>query len=282
MKKKNLTKKEKRKKFDKIVEDIKNVKIQGAQNIAKKSLFAYSLIPTKRSRKKLLSIRPTEPLMKNVLDKIEKGEGYEEIMSHFNETQGKINKFVLKLVKNKDVIFTHCHSSTVSKALINAKNKGKRFEVYVTETRPLYQGKKTARELSKAGIKTTFFVDSAAMIALTKNQQSKKANKFFLGADALLNKGVLNKVGSGMFTRIAWENKIPVHILADSWKYTKKKVKIEQRSFKEIWQKKPPKLKIKNPAFEFVPKKYIKTIVSETGVLTYDKFLKSVNTEKSK
>ncbi|MCH9032811.1 MAG: hypothetical protein IIB00_11220 [candidate division Zixibacteria bacterium] len=34
------------------------------------------------------------------------------------------------------------------------------------------------------------------------------------------------------------------------------------------------KLQIRNPAFELVPKKYIKAIVSELGVMKYDEFLK--------
>ena len=39
--------------FNKIARDIKSVKIQGARNIAKKALYAYNLIPTKDSKKKL-------------------------------------------------------------------------------------------------------------------------------------------------------------------------------------------------------------------------------------
>ena len=96
----------KKRAFNKIVKDIKEIKIQGARNIAKKALYAYSLIPTKASKKKLLSSRPTEPMMENVLDMTEK-KSYKEILKHFDEAQNKINKAVLKLIKNKDDIFTH-------------------------------------------------------------------------------------------------------------------------------------------------------------------------------
>ena len=58
----------KQKRFNQIVKDIQDVKIQGARNIAKKALYAYSLIPTKSSKKKLLSLRPTEPMMENILE----------------------------------------------------------------------------------------------------------------------------------------------------------------------------------------------------------------------
>lgn len=272
---KKISERGKRKRFNQIVKDIKEVKIQGARNIAKKALYAYSLIPKKRSKKKLLSLRPTEPLLRNVLDRIEK-QTYNEIMKHFKESQEKINKFTLRLIKNNDVIFTACHSSTVNDALVYAKKKGKKFEVYVPETRPLFQGRRTVIHLRKAKIKVTLFVDSAAMVALTKKQGTKKVDTFFLGADALLKKGIINKIGSGMFSHIAKENKIPLYIFADSWKFSSTKPKMEQRTFREVWKKSPPGVSIKNPAFEFVPKKDIKGIVSEFGILGYNEFLKRV------
>jgi len=230
------------------------LKIQGAREIAKKAVYAYSLVPTKKSKKKLLSLRPTEPLLRNVLEK-----NYQEVLEHFDFAQREVNKKVLKLIKNGDVIFTHCHSTTVVNALIYAKQKRK-FEVYVTETRPLFQGRKTFRELKKAGVKVTMFVDSAARIAMLKKQGTKKVNKVFFGADALQKNGVVNKVGSGMFARIAFENKIPVYVLADSWKFSKKEIKLEKRGFREVWKKFRG---IENPAFEFIEKKFIKKVVTE-------------------
>lgn len=265
----------KRRRFNEILKDIKEIKIQGARNIAKKALYAYSLIPTKISKRKLLSSRPTEPMMENVLDLAEK-KNYKEIMKHFDEAQEKINKFILELIKKNDVIFTHCHSTNVINALIYSKKKGKIFEVYNTETRPLFQGRKTAKELRKEGIKVTMFVDSALGVALSKEQGTKKVDKVFLGADALLRKGIVNKIGSEVIARIAKQEKIPVYIIADSWKFTKSKVPIEQRKLNEIWGRAPKNIKIKNPAFEFVDKKYIKGIVTELGLMTYGNFVRGM------
>jgi len=263
----------KKKRFDKIVNDIKCIKIQGARNIAKAALYAYFLIPTKSSKKKLLSSRPTEPMMENVLDLAEK-KSYKEILKHFDAAQDLINKFVLKLIKKNDVIFTHCHSTNVSKALIYAHKHGKKFEVYNTETRPLFQGRKTAKELRKAGIKVTMFIDSALGVALSKEQGTKKADKVFLGSDALLKDGIINKIGSEVVSQIAQNEKIPVYIIADSWKFTKSKVPIENRNLNEVWGRAPKKIKIKNPAFEFVPKKYITGIVTELGIMKYGEFVR--------
>ena len=267
----------KKKKFEKIIQDIRDVKIQGAGNVAKAAIIAYEIFPTSTSKKRLLEIRPTEPMLQNVLNHANKFSS-KEILSHFENSQKEINKNVLKIIKKNDLIFTHCHSSTVVESMVYAKNKGKNLEVYNTETRPLFQGRKTARDLRKAGIKTTMFVDSAAGVALSGEQGTKKPDKVFLGADALLKNGIVNKIGSEVICRIAKENKIPVYIISDSWKFSKKKVKMEQRSMKEIWssKKKSINFNIKNPAFEFVPKKYITGIVTELGVLKYSEFLKKV------
>lgn len=253
----------KRGRFEKIARDIREIKIQGARNIAKAALKAYSLFPSKSTKKKLLSLRVTEPMMEYVLDLAEQGKSLKQIRAHFDDAQNAINKKVFKLIKNSDVIFTHCHSTNVANALIYAKRHGKKFEVYNTETRPLYQGRKTAKQLRRAGIKVTLFVDSALGIALSKSQGTKRATKVFLGADALLKNGIINKVGSGVIARIAKQEKIPVYIIADSWKYTTRKIPIEQRALKEIWNRAPKGIKIKNPAFEFVEKKYITKVVTE-------------------
>ena len=270
----------KKRKVEKIISHIKSVKIQGARNIAKAALKAYCLLPTKEVKERLINARPTEPMLINTLNYFGKF-GKEKTLSHFDRAQNAINQFVFKLIKNNSIVFTHCHSTNVINALIYAKNNGKKFKVYNTETRPLMQGRKTSQDLKSAGIDVTEFIDSAARVALVKENRGDKlhADIVFLGADAILKAGVINKIGSGMFSEIAFDNHIPVYIVADSWKFSKKKVPIEQRALNEVWNKASEEIRIENPAFEFIPKKYIKGIVSELGVLPLHKFLDSA--EKS-
>jgi ribose 1,5-bisphosphate isomerase len=264
-------------KFNQICKDIKSVKIQGARNIAKAALNAYYLFPGSPSKKRLLSLRPTEPMLAYVLDLVDKLPK-EEILSHFDSAQNIINIEVCKLIKNNSIIFTHCHSSNVIQSLIYSKKKGKRFEVYNTETRPLFQGRKTAKELKNAGVNVTMFVDSAIKIALTKDQDKEEnthpVNLVLLGADAIIKTGIINKVGSGLIAEIAYKNKIPLYIVADSWKFSNKNIKLEQRDFHEVWGTK--KIHIKNPAFEFVPKENITRIISELGTFKFNEFLKKI------
>lgn len=257
--------------FNKICRDIKNIKIQGATNVARAAITAYYLMPGEQSKKKLLSLRPTEPMLSHVLNLIDKWPK-EKILAHFSEAQEKINQIVFDLIKEDDIIFTHCHSTNVVKALIYVKNQGRNFSVFNTETRPLFQGRKTSQELAKAGIKVTTFVDSATSIALDK------CDLVFFGADALLWNSIINKVGSGMFSQIAKDSKVPVFIIADSWKYSPKNVQIEERDFREVWGSK--KVHIMNPAFEPVKADNIKAIITELGIMKYPDFIDKVRNRK--
>ncbi len=264
---------DKRKEFSKVLRDIKSVKIQGARNIARAAVRAYFLAPSAKSKKILLASRPTEPMMDRVLQMVDEYPE-KEILGHFDSAQEKINKSAFPLIKHRGIVMTHCHSTNVTGSLIYAHKKGKRFEVYLTESRPLFQGRRTAKELKEAGIPVTMFVDSAIDIALSGK---KKADMVFIGADALLKQGIINKIGSGLIAKIAKDEKVPFYVIADSWKFTKSKVPIEQRSLNEVWDKAPKNVKIKNPAFEFVPKEYIAAIISEYGLHKYEKFTKIVS-----
>jgi ribose 1,5-bisphosphate isomerase len=260
------------KSFEAICKAIKEVKIQGARNIAKAALLAYSSNPTKSAKSRLMGLRPTEPMLINVLnlaDKIPK----KEILEHFDKAQDKINRYAMKIIRNNSIILTHCHSTNAVNALIYAKKHGKTFSVYNTETRPLFQGHKTAKELSKAGIKVTMIADNAVGSII----QNEKIKAFVIGADALLKNGdIINKIGSNMFAEIAYDNKVPVYVIADSWKFSKRDVKIEEREYREIWKNAPKNVRIKNPAFEIVKSKYITAIVSELGILKPKAFVKKV------
>ena len=189
--------------------------------------------------------------------------------------QKKRSEIGAKRIKEGAIIFTHCHSSTVCNILKLAKKRGINFEVHNTETRPLYQGRKTAEELSKAGIKVVHYVDSAASHAL------RKADVVFLGVDAITTTKVYNKVGSELFVREASDLDIPVYFCTDSWKFDKESIfgsddEIEERISKEIWARPPKNVSISNIAFDKIDPKHITGIISELGLYSHAVFVEEV------
>ena len=287
--------------FQSIIRDIEQIKIQGAENVAKAASKAIGIIINEnrggspkeifyhlnQARQILLKTRPTEPCMRNVLSYLffefgevdileELSRRQEDINNHFEESGEVISKVGSKKISSGDIVFTHCHSSTVVDIMKKAKKERKRFKVYNTETRPLFQGRLTARELSRAGIPVVHFIDSAARLAL------KEADIMLIGADAISSEGkVFNKIGSEMFSEIADKYDIPVYVCTDSWKFDPQSVfgfesEIEKRSGKEVWPTAPDGVLIDNRAFEKINPDLISGIISELGVYKPEVFIEEV------
>lgn len=280
--------------FQKIVSDIKSLKIQGAEAVAKSAVEALNIVLNKskaetplkliqeieKAKKILLESRPTEPAMRNGLNyvtynlirndiskiKKEAARRINFVLEHFKNAQKTTEEIISQKIKKGMIVYTHCHSSTVTNALIRAKKEGIKFEVHNTETRPLFQGRITATELAKVGIPVTFYVDSAARLAL------KKADIALLGADAITADGkVINKIGSELIAEIAHKLDVPLYICTDSWKFDSltirgKDTKIEERSPDEVWKNPPKNIRVANFAFEKIKPELITGIITEVGI----------------
>lgn len=267
-----------------MIKDIKSLKIQGAENIAKSAISLIKDQSRKRNlkgmwllRKKLESTRPTEPCLRNTLKFLfhhissdshitKLSRRCDATLKHLLESDKKISLFGAKKISDGDVVFTHCHSSAVINIFKQAKKEGKKFKVLCTETRPRFQGRITASALIKAKIPTTLFVDSGMRIAL------KQADLCLIGADAITTEGkVINKIGSEIIAKICQDYDIPIYSCTNSWKFDPESVFgfeeiIEQRASKEVWDNPPKGLKISNYAFEKVKGRLITGIISEIGV----------------
>lgn len=278
-----------------IIKDIKALKIQGARNVALAGIKVlhneYLKDKTTANINDILSrlhrTRPTEPMLRNSLkyylylikkQDISPSEAYKTIKNYFEYSKNKIALFGSHLIKNGKTYFTHCHSSDVM-ALFKKARQEKLFRVHNTETRPLFQGRITATELSNAGIPVVHFIDSAIRLAL------KEASIVFIGADAITNKGeVYNKIGSEMIAEIAKSRKIKVYVCASSFKLDPQTFfgfdeKIEQRHENEVWKAPPRGVIVSNYAFEKVAPKNIDGIISEFGVLTPKQFVKKAKSK---
>jgi ribose 1,5-bisphosphate isomerase len=172
-----------------------------------------------------------------------------------------------KRIRDGMVVFTHCHSSTVTNILRKAKEDGKEFEVVCTETRPVFQGRITAKELLSFGIKTTFIVDSAARSFM------RNVDLVIVGADAITSEGnVVNKIGTGTIALLAHEARKPFYVVAELLKFDPATVcgeysQIEERSPKEVWKDAPEKLVIRNPAFDVTRRDFIHGVICEEGII---------------
>jgi ribose 1,5-bisphosphate isomerase len=258
--------------FNKILSNIKSIKIQGAENVAKAGIEAFLLSPTNSSARKILKTRPTEPLLQNAIEVLLESQNpkssAKKILSNLKKSHETIIKKGATLIKNDMNIYTHCHSSTVIDILKYAhKTQKKRFVVYTTEVEPLLQGHMTAKDLAKAKIKVIIAPDLAAEHSL------KKCDLFLFGADAFTKNIVANKIGTSTLTRLAKLHRVPRYACGVSLKFTKK-VKIENRTSSEVWKIFNKNIKVLNPTFDKTPLKNLTGIISEFGILKQKEFAK--------
>ncbi len=291
------------------IRDIKELRIQGAQQIAKSVVRAFAHAQEeyfayyhhmgdyakalKNAKDQLAQTRPTEPLLRNCLHILFHDTDilyyntmpklHEHIQSqlkfvnsHFQNVFDKVSYFTSQKIQTNMNVYTHCHSSAVVESLIRAKGQKKRITVLNTETRPRFQGRITATELSKQKIPVEHYVDSALRLAI------KKADIVLLGADAIDYKGrIYNKIGSELICEIAKLYRVPVYICTDSWKFdpltdAAHEEIIELRDSKEVWDKAPKNVTIKNYAFEKINPVLVQGIISELGILKPSVFLQKV------
>lgn len=297
-----------------IVGDIKSLKIQGARNVAKSSIRALILAARESKSKSLDSFyrelrgvaealaasRPTEPMMRNSIEdacrftltqiQAKKARNITELkrtlVIHENDLLKKMDadakklaSYGARLIPDDALVLTHCHSSTSTMVMKEAKRLGKRFSVVCFETRPRYQGRVTAAELAKAGIDVTLSVDGAMTLFM------KKADAVIVGADSITSRGdLINKIGTSTLAHIARMNDVSFYSAAELFKYSPMTIfgtleKIEERDPKEVWDRPPKGVKIRNPAFEATAAKYINGYITELGVIPAQSFF-AVATEK--
>lgn len=259
-----------------------------------------------RVSKYLRSVRPTAinlfwalDRMENILDEFRtedlkkiKGLLLKEalkILKEDRELCKNIGELGYKLIKDGDVILTHCNAGMLATAgygtalsiLYTAKKQGKSFKVFVDETRPLLQGSRlTMWELAKSGIDATLITDSMAASTI----KNKGITKIIVGADRIARCGdVANKIGTYNLAILARFHKIPFYVAAPSSTIDLKvksgrEIPIEERPKEELIfmgkrQIAPVVSKVYNPAFDITPAKLITAIITEKGIFSIPQFL---------
>ena len=286
---------------EQIVQDIKDIKIQGATNIAKAafeiiisesksqnfiSFEEYSEFVT-TAMQLLIDARPTEPMLFNGMDYIKAQiakvqtsdletlkktviEAAEYYLNLINETAERAVLNGLWIIHDGDNVLTHCHSSSAVKTLKLHKTKGLKFKVYNTETRPLFQGRRTAQDLIQNGIDTTMVVDGVAPFLMDEESGTDlMMDCVVVGCDAIkLDGGVINKVWSYSVWLSALYANVPVYIAGNLLKVdVHDNIHIEKRLASEVWEDAPGGLNVLNFAFDKMPPKFIRGIITEFGII---------------
>lgn len=185
------------------------------------------------------------------------------------------------LIENGRGVLTHCNAGGLATAdygtalaiLFRAAEQGRRFPVYVDETRPLLQGARlTAWELRQRGMDATLICDSAAAQVMREG----RVQLVVVGADRIAANGdTANKIGTYGVAVLARAHGIPFYVAAPSSTFdlslpTGDAIPIEQRDAREVThgfgqQTAPEGINVYNPAFDVTPAQLIAGIVTDKG-----------------
>jgi methylthioribose-1-phosphate isomerase len=186
------------------------------------------------------------------------------------------------LVPESATILTHCNAGALATAgygtalgvIRSAVEHGKRVTVLADETRPFLQGARlTAWELVKDGIDTTIITDNMAGAMMRQGL----VDLVVVGADRIAANGdVANKIGTYGVAILAREHGIPFYVAApiatiDLGLPDGSRIPIEERDAREVTHLGPARLapegvRVRNPAFDVTPAKYVTAIVTERGI----------------
>lgn len=183
-------------------------------------------------------------------------------------------------------ILTHCNAGALATvdhgtalAPIRAAHRnGKKLFVLVDETRPRLQGAKlTSWELRNEGIEHAVIADNAAGFYMERGE----IDIAFVGADRIASNGdVANKIGTYEKAVLAHENDVPFYICAplstfDFNLQSGKDIPIEERAGDEVrlvggHRIMDRRIKVKNPAFDVTPARYVTGIITPEGTIRPD------------
>jgi len=161
-------------------------------------------------------------------------------------------------------IATLSMSGAVRDALLEAQRAGREPRVLMAEGRPRLEGRAAAAALAEAGVPVWLVVDAALPLLLSQ------ARMVWLGADAVTDQGIMNKLGSFAAALAAREHSVPVYALAERRKFlpaATAALRIVEMPPEEVWDEPAAGVQPRNIYFERVPLPLLRGVVVEDAVL---------------
>jgi translation initiation factor eIF-2B subunit delta len=168
-----------------------------------------------------------------------------------------------ELFEDGMTLLTHDYSSTVLEAMELAAHQGTHFEVYVTEARPRYLGRKTARTLAEIDrIEPHLVVDSAAGHFLPE------CDRALMGMDCIVEETLYNRIGTYPIAATAADVGVPVTIVGSGGKIIEGGFAFENeiRSPSEVMREPAEGFTVENPAYDATPTALLDSVVTDEGI----------------
>lgn len=185
------------------------------------------------------------------------------------EAKRKIASYTFNIIPNGASVFTFTLSETVLNSLLQVWERGKRFNVFVTESRPNNDGFVTAIRLSDHGIPVVYGLDACIPEFVSRS------HVVVSGTEAVLESGnVICKVGTRIVALFAYEYQKPFYVLVDTMKFhvssrVRVNLPLDAIAIEDLGlEGKDMKVEIGGHLFDETPSELIQSIVTEKGVIS--------------
>jgi len=193
-------------------------------------------------------------------------EAIDDVIDSVESSKDRAAARAVSEITDDDVLLTHDFSSTVLAAIDDAIEAGHSFEVYVTESRPRFLGRKMTRHLSdRDEVDVTLIVDSAAGHFISE------VDRVLVGMDCIVDEKLYNRIGTYQIATAAADNGVPVTVVGSEAKYVDGAFAFENeiRPPSEVLREPADGFEVANPAYDATPTRLLDTVVTDETVHEY-------------
>jgi translation initiation factor eIF-2B subunit delta len=186
----------------------------------------------------------------------------EDVVERIETAKRRAAENSVALLSEADTLLVHDYSTTVLSAITRSVEAGASFDVYVTEARPRYLGRKMARRLAELeAVDTTLVVDSA------HGHYLPDCDRVVVGMDCIVEETLYNRVGTYPIAATAADCGVPVTTIgsADKLVDTGFAFENEFRASSEVMLEPAEGFDIGNPAYDATPTRLLDSVVTDDG-----------------
>ncbi|MEF8881123.1 MAG: translation initiation factor eIF-2B [Halapricum sp.] len=191
----------------------------------------------------------------------------DEVIETVESAKEEAAEQALELIDDRTTLLTHDYSTTVLRTLELAVEEGYELTVYITEGRPRYLGRKTARTFAEIdGIEPHLIVDNASGHFLPE------CDRVIVGMDSVVEGHLHNRIGTYPLAATAADVGVPVTAVGASAKIPEGGFQFENefRSVSEVMREPAEGFVIENPNYDATPVELLDSIVTDEGIRRYD------------
>jgi translation initiation factor eIF-2B subunit delta len=189
-------------------------------------------------------------------------EAIERVTASVERTKARAAANAAATFADGETVLTHDYSSTVLGTVERAVEDGGSLTAYVTEARPRYLGRKTARALADVeGVEPHLAVDGAAGHLLDR------CDRVLVGLDCIVEDTLYNRVGTYPIAAAAADAGVPVHVVGSSSKVIEDGFVFENefRPPSEVSLEPLDGVEIENPAYDATPTRLVDAVLTDEG-----------------